>query len=316
MITLPTKKQLIDSREVLAKYIHTTPLFQSSILNEMTGADMYFKAENMQKMGAFKMRGAMHATLCLSDEQRSKGIATHSSGNFAQAMALSAKLLSIPAWAVMPSNAPAVKKAAVAAYGAKIIECEPTLEARESTLNQVVKEFDCTALHPYNAMDVIIGNSTAAQELFEQVNETLDFLIAPVGGGGLISGTALAAHYFSPTTRVIGAEPKLADDAYRSLKTGVMQPPLKPITIADGLRTSLGDITFPLIQQLVTEIKLADEDEIIEAMRLIWERMKIVVEPSSAITLAIVLKNKDFFKGKKIGLILSGGNVDLGKLPF
>lgn len=315
MIRTPTKTELLEARKRLEKYIHQTPVFQSTALNEIAGAQLFFKAENMQKMGAFKMRGAMHAALQLTKEQQQKGISTHSSGNFAQAMALSAKLLGIPAWAVMPSNAPQVKKAAVASYGATIIECEPTLEAREKTQEKVVKENQCTPLHPYNAIDVILGNSTATQEFLEQI-ESLDLIVSPVGGGGLISGTALAAHYFSPTTKVIGAEPKLADDAYRSLQTGILQPPLKPITIADGLRTALGDITFHFIQQFVEEIQLAEEAEIIEAMRLIWERMKIVVEPSSAITLAVVLKNKAFFKGKRIGLILSGGNVDLGKLPF
>lgn len=315
MIQTPTKTELLESRKRLANYIHKTPVFQSSALNEIAGAQLFFKAENLQKMGAFKMRGAMHATLQLTKEQQQKGISTHSSGNFAQAMALSAKLLGIPAWAVMPSNAPQIKKAAVASYGATIIECEPTLEAREKTQEQVVNENHCTPLHPYNHIDVILGNSTATQEFLEQV-DSLDIIVSPVGGGGLISGTALAAHYFSPKTRVIGAEPKLADDAYRSLQTGIIQPPLKPLTIADGLRTALGDITFHFIQKYVEEIQLAEESEIIEAMRLIWERMKIIVEPSSAITLAIVLKNKDFFKGKRIGLILSGGNVDLGKLPF
>jgi len=315
MIPTPTITELIKARKNLANYIHQTPVFQSTALNEMTGAQLFFKAENLQKMGAFKMRGAMYATLQLTKEEQQKGIATHSSGNFAQAMALSAKLLGIPAWAVMPSNAPQVKKAAVASYGATIIECEPTLEARETTLQKVVDKHQCTALHPYNDIDVILGNSTATQELLEQI-DALDFIISPVGGGGLISGTALAAHYLSPKTKVIGAEPKLADDAFRSLQTGVIQPPLKPLTIADGLRTALGTITFQFIQQYVDEIKLAEEDEIIEAMRLIWERMKIIVEPSSAITLAIVLKNKDYFKNKRIGLILSGGNVDLGKLPF
>lgn len=315
MIKTPSKTELLETRKRLNKYIHQTPVFQSTALNEMAGCELFFKAENLQKMGAFKMRGAMHAALQLSNEEQKKGIATHSSGNFAQAMALSAKLLGIPAWAVMPSNAPQVKKDAVASYGATIIECEPTLEARENTLKKVIEKHGCTPLHPYNAIDVILGNSTATQEILEQISH-LDYIVAPVGGGGLISGTALAAHYFSPKTKVIGAEPKLADDAFRSVKTGIIQAPLAPLTIADGLRTALGDITFYFIQNFVHEILLAEEDEIIHAMRLIWERMKIIVEPSSAITLAILLKNKDYFKGKRVGLILSGGNVDLGKLPF
>jgi len=315
MIKTPSKTELLLARKRLVNYIHQTPVFQSTALNDIAECKLFFKAENLQKMGAFKMRGAMHAALQLSPEEQKKGIATHSSGNFAQAMALSAKLLGIPAWAVMPSNAPQVKKDAVASYGATIIECEPTLEARENTLQKVIIQHGCTALHPYNALDVIIGNSTATQELLEQI-DILDFIVSPVGGGGLISGTALATHYFSSKTKVIGAEPKLADDAYRSLQTGIIQAPLPPLTIADGLRTALGNITFHFIQNYVEEIQLAEEDEIIQAMRLIWERMKIIVEPSSAITLAIVLKNKAYFKGKRVGLILSGGNVDLGKLPF
>jgi threonine dehydratase len=315
MQRIPTKAELIEARKKLIPYIHYTPIFQSKAINQIAEAELFFKAENMQKMGAFKMRGAMHATLQLSKEQQQKGIATHSSGNFAQAMALSAQLLGIPAWAVMPSNAPAVKKAAVASYGARIIECEPNLKAREAALEQVVNENHCTSLHPYNDYDVILGNSTASQEIFEQI-EKIDYLLSPVGGGGLISGTALAAHYFSPQTKVIGAEPKLADDAFRSLECGIIQAPTNTLTIADGLRTSLGDKTFFFIKEFVDQIQLAEEEEIIAAMRLIWERMKIIVEPSSAISLAVVLKNKNFYKGKRIALLLSGGNVDLGKLPF
>lgn len=315
MNKIPSQNELIEVIDRISKYIHVTPVFQSKYINEIAGAELFFKAENFQRMGAFKMRGALNASLQLSKEQLERGIATHSSGNFAQAMALSAKLLRIPAWAVMPKNAPSVKKAAVADYGAKIIECEPSLEARESTLLQIINKHNCTALHPYNDIDVILGNSTATQELLKQV-DSLDIIVSPVGGGGLISGTALAAHYFSPKTKIIGAEPQLANDAYLSLKTGVIQPALKPLTVADGLRTSLGDKTFFFIQKFVAEIQLAEENEIIDAMRLIWERMKIIVEPSSAITLAIVLKNKDFYKSKRIGLILSGGNVDLSNLPF
>jgi threonine dehydratase len=315
MIRTPEATALLDARQRLEKYIHKTPVFTSEAINQLAEAKLYFKAENMQKMGAFKMRAAMNATLMLTKEERSHGISTHSSGNFAQAVALSAKLLGIPAWVVMPRNAPQVKKDAVATYGAKIIECEPNLKAREQKLQEVVAKSACTALHPYNHVDVILGNSSAAQELFEQ-SENLDFLVTPVGGGGLISGTALACHYFSPETKVIGAEPKLADDAFRSLQSGILQPAPAPLTIADGLRTSLGDITFHFIKKYVENIQLADEDEIIHAMRLIWERMKIIVEPSSAVSLAIILKNKDYFKGRRIGIILSGGNVDLGKLPF
>ncbi len=315
MIQTPEVSELLDARERLAKYIHKTPIFTSEAINRMAEAKLYFKAENMQKMGAFKMRAAMNASLMLTKKDRARGISTHSSGNFAQAVALSAKLLGIPSWVVMPSNAPQVKKNAVATYGAQIIECEPNLKAREETLQELVDKYGCTALHPYNHIDVILGNSTVTQEIFEQTDD-LDFLVAPVGGGGLISGTALACHYFSPKTKVIGAEPHLADDAFRSIESGILQPAPAPLTIADGLRTSLGNITFHFIKNYVENIQLAEEKEIIDAMRLIWERMKIIVEPSSAVSLAIILKNKAYFKGHRIGIILSGGNIDLGKLPF
>ncbi|RXQ95907.1 pyridoxal-phosphate dependent enzyme [Ancylomarina salipaludis] len=310
-----SKENLLETHNRIKPYIHRTPILSSNLINEIAGAQLYFKCENFQKMGAFKMRGALNAVLQLSDEQKKCGVATHSSGNFAQALALAAKMQNIKAYIVMPENAPEVKKKAVKGYGGKIIECEANLEARETTLNKVVEETGATFLHPYNDYQVIQGQGTAAMELIEDYAD-LDFIIAPVGGGGLLAGTALAARHFSPKTKVIAGEPLGADDAWQSLEKGELIPQTNPKTIADGLLTSLGDKTFPLIQELVEKIIRVEEDEIVSAMRLIWERMKIIVEPSSAVALAAVLKEKDKFKGKKIGIILSGGNVDLGNLPF
>ena len=305
------KEELIQARKTLGNHIHNTPILKSRLLNELTECDLFFKCENLQKAGAFKMRGAMHKLLSLSNEERAKGVATHSSGNFGSALALSAQILGIPATIIMPLNAPQVKKNAVAAYGATIIECEPTLEARESTTVEFIQKSGATACHPYNDPQVILGNSTAAQEIFEEVIP--DAIIAPIGGGGLMSGTALACEFFSPKTIAFGVEPEGADDAFRSVRDGFIHPSIAPQTIADGLRTSLGEQTFPIIRDQVQEILLVNDDEILFAMKLIWERLKIIVEASSAITFAAVLKNKKLFKEKKVALILSGGNVDLEK---
>jgi threonine dehydratase len=279
----------------------------------MSGAQLFFKCENLQKMGAFKMRGAANAILQLNAEARQKGVATHSSGNFAQALALSANMLGVKAYIVMPSNSPAVKKAAVKGYGGEIIECEPTLQAREDTLQKVVEQTGATFIHPFNDENVIMGQGTAALELLEEIPD-LDVIISPVGGGGLLGGTALAAHFFSPTTTVIAAEPLGADDAWQSKNAGYIIPQSNPQTIADGLRTSLGDKTFPIIRDLVEDIVRVEEQEIVEALRLLMERMKLVVEPSGAVPLAALLKEKERFAGKRIGIILSGGNVDLKTL--
>lgn len=294
-------------------YIHRTPVMTCHTLDEMAGASLFFKCENFQKMGAFKMRGAANAILQLSDEARQRGVATHSSGNFAQAIALSAQMLGIPAYIVMPSNSPAVKKAAVRGYGGEIIECEPTLAARESTLAEVVERTGATFIHPFNDDKVIMGQGTAALEFLQDVKD-LDLLIAPVGGGGLVGGTALAAHYFSPKTKVWAAEPAGANDAWQSKQAGHIVPQTNPQTIADGLRTSLGDKTWPIIRDYVERIVLVEENEIMAALRLLMERMKIVVEPSGAVALAAVLKEKKALAGKRVGIILSGGNVDLKAL--
>lgn len=310
-----TLKDLQETHQRIKPFIHNTPVLSSSLINEILGADVYFKCENFQKMGAFKMRGALNAVLQLSDEQGEFGVATHSSGNFAQALALAAKFQNIKAYIVMPENAPEVKKKAVKDYGGKVIECEANLEARETTLNKVVADTGATFLHPYNDYQVIAGQGTAAMELIEE-HANLDYIVAPVGGGGLLAGTALATYYLSPKTKVIAGEPLGADDAWQSMEKGTLIPQTNPQTIADGLLTSLGDKTFPIIRDLVEKIVRVEEDEIVAAMRLIWERMKIIVEPSSAVALAAILKEKEKYQSKKIGVILSGGNVDLGNLPF
>ena len=299
----------------ISPYIHKTPVLSSQMLNEMTGAELYFKCENFQKMGAFKMRGAMYAILQLSKEQQQKGVVTHSSGNFAQALALAARQLGIKAYIVMPENAPQVKKNAVKGYGGIITKCKATLEARETTARQIQEEKGATFVHPFNDFNVILGNATAGKELLE-THPDLDGIVVPIGGGGLISGIALSTRAWNPKCKVIGAEPVNVDDAYRSFLSGKIEHNITTDTIADGLKTSLGDITFAIIRNYVDSIIRVTEDEIKAAMFLIWERMKIIVEPSSAVTLAAVLKSKAEFKGKKTGLIVSGGNVDLKKLNF
>ena len=295
--------------------IHRTPVLTSETLNRTSGAQLFFKCENFQRAGAFKMRGAANATLSLSKTDRNQGVATHSSGNHGQALAKAAQSVGIPAYIVMPRTAPEVKKRAVAEYGAEIIFCEPTLQAREDTLAQVIDRTKATFVHPYNNDQVITGQATAALELIEDTEE-LDVLMAPVGGGGLLSGTALSTHYLLPQATVIAGEPTGADDAYRSLQAGEIIPSEQPNTIADGLLTSLGNKTFPIIQAYVKEIITVSDEEIITAMRLIWERMKIIIEPSCAVPLAALLSRASDFSDKRIGIILTGGNVDLTSLPF
>jgi threonine dehydratase len=310
-----SKKNLLETHNRIKPFIHKTPILTSRLINEMIGAEIYFKCENFQRMGAFKMRGATNAILQLSNTEKEFGVATHSSGNFAQALSLAAKQLNIKAYIVMPSNAPDIKKNAVKGYGGQVIECVPTLEARETTLNEVVNKTGAIFLHPYNDYQVIQGQATAAMELIEE-HDDLDTIFAPVGGGGLLSGTALATTHFSPNTKVIAGEPMGADDAWQSFQKGEIVPQTNPKTIADGLLTSLGDKTFAIIKDHVEDIVRVEEDEIISAMHLVWERMKIVIEPSSAVALAALIKSKEKYKGKKVGVILSGGNVQLDKLPF
>lgn len=309
------RQTLIETHNRIKPFIHNTPVLTSQLLNEKAGCHLFFKCENFQKMGAFKMRGAANAILSLSDREKQCGVVTHSSGNFAQAVALAAQKLGIKAYIVMPKNAPQVKKDAVKTYEGKIIECKSTPQAREVTANRVKEEKGAIFLHPSNQDEVIYGNSTVAIELLEE-QPNLDVILTPVGGGGLIAGTALAAHYFSKNCEVIGGEPAEADDAYRSLISGKIETNTSFHTVADGLRTHLGDRNFSIIQKHVKKIIKVEEDEIINAMQLIWERLKIVIEPSSAVPFAAVLKNKEDFKNKNVGVILSGGNVDVRQLPF
>ncbi|QHL87018.1 pyridoxal-phosphate dependent enzyme [Nibribacter ruber] len=310
-----TREELLATQTRIASYIHRTPVLTSRLLDEMAGARLFFKCENFQRMGAFKMRGAVNAILQLSEEQRAKGVVTHSSGNFAQALALAAQSIGVKAYIVMPENAPQVKKDAVVGYGGQIIECASTPIAREEMAAQVEKETGAYFIHPSNDLEVILGQGTAVLELLQDYPD-LDYVFSPVGGGGLIGGTALAAHYFGQNCKVVGGEPFGADDAYRSLQSGLIESNETTNTIADGLRTQLGDINFPIIKEHVEKIIRVEEKEIVAAMRLIWERLKIVIEPSSAVAFAALLKEKQSYAGKKVGIILSGGNVDVTKLPF
>ncbi|WP_103072221.1 threonine ammonia-lyase [Aquimarina sediminis] len=310
-----TIQELQNCHQSIIPYIHRTPILTSNLLNKISGAQLFFKCENFQRMGAFKMRGATSAILKLSEIQKSKGVVTHSSGNFAQALSLAAKSLGVKAYIVMPSDAPQVKKEAVKEYEGEIIECPPTLKDRVQTATLIQKEKGATFIHPSNDLDVILGQGTAAIELLQDYT-ALDYIFTPVGGGGLIAGTALAAHFYGNDCKVIGGEPYEADDAYRSLRSGVIETNKTANTIADGLKTQLGDINFPIIQKHIYQIIRVEEQEIIAAMQLVWERLKIVIEPSSAVAFAALLKDKEQFKNKKVGIVISGGNVDLKKLPF
>ncbi|MEL7020957.1 MAG: pyridoxal-phosphate dependent enzyme [Bacteroidota bacterium] len=311
----PTFQDIATVHQAIAPFIHRTPVLQSESINRIAGATLFFKCENFQKIGAFKMRGACSAGLALTKEERVRGLATHSSGNHAQAVAMTAKQMNIPAYIVMPENSPEVKRKATAGYGAHITLCKPTLQAREQTLSEVVADTGATFIHPYNHYDVIAGQATCAKELIEEV-DALDTIIAPIGGGGLMSGTAITTRHLLPQARIVGAEPKLVNDAYLSWKAGHIVKNTRTDTIADGLKTNLGEKTFAVIQQYVDDIITVSEAEIIAAMRLIWERMKIIIEPSCAVVLAIVLQQKEKFAGQRIGLIITGGNVDVGQLPF
>lgn len=308
-----TARHITDAHERIRSYIHETPVHQSQTINTLVQGEVFFKCENFQKIGAFKARGGMNAVLSLSDEQRKNGIATHSSGNHAQAIAYAARQTGCKAYIVMPENSPAVKVNAVKGYGAEVFFCEATQQAREAMLQELVNKTGAVFIHPYNNYEVITGQATCAKELLAQV-PALDHILAPVGGGGLLSGTLLSAHHFSPAARVYAAEPEGAADAQLSLRNGRMEKAPYIKTIADGLLTTLGDKTFPIIRQYVQDILTVSDEEIIAAMRLLYERMKLVVEPSGAVTLAAVLKNKELFAGKRTGVIISGGNAELHKL--
>ncbi len=311
----PSRAEIEAAHARLAGKAHRTPVLTSSYFDERLGAELYFKCENFQKVGAFKFRGAMNAVATLGEEEKKRGVVTHSSGNHAQALALAARIAGVSATIVCPRNAPAVKLEAVRGYGARVLLCEPTLEAREAGVAKVIAETGAVLVHPYNDLRIIAGQATAAKELLEETGE-LDVVLAPVGGGGLLSGTALAAAYFSPATRVVGAEPAGADDAARSLERDEIVPSVAPKTIADGLLTSLGELTFAVIRRRVERIVTVDDHAIVSAMRRVWERMKIVIEPSSAVPVAALLEGELDVRGRRVGVIFSGGNVDLARLPW
>jgi threonine dehydratase len=311
----PTFEDVLAAAERIKDCVHRTPVMTSRAVHGIAGATLYFKCENLQKVGAFKARGATNAVLSLDDEAAGRGVATHSSGNHAAALAYAAGIRGVPAHVVMPSSAPPVKKAAVAGYGALITECEPTLKAREATLDEVVRRTGATFIHAYDNPMVIAGQGTASLELMTDVPD-LDVVMAPVGGGGLMSGTAIAVASSRPDIAIWGSEPAAADDAFRSLRDGTLYPSVKPKTIADGLLTSLSDRTFRILSERLEGILTVSEENIIRAMRLLWERMKLVVEPSGAVPLAAVLEHADRFVDCRVGLIISGGNVDLDHLPW
>lgn len=308
-----TRDILDAARNRIQPYIYQSPVLTCSYINELLGGELFFKCENFQKIGAFKIRGGMNAVLSLSEEERKKGIATHSSGNHAQAIALAARMVGTRAYIVMPENSPQVKINAVRGYGAEVFLCAPTLEARESTLQEVVNRTGATFIHPFNDERVIAGQASCAKELLDEI-PGLQNLIAPVGGGGLLSGTLLSAHYYSPETFVYAAEPEGAADAVLSVQNGKIEKAPYVKTIADGLLTTLGSITFPIIQEHVKQVLTVSDEEIIRSMKLFYERMKLVVEPSGAVTLAAVLRHRNLFTGKRTGVIISGGNVDILQL--
>ncbi len=309
---IPTEQSITQAHERIKPYVHHTPVQTSASIDALVGCQVFFKCENFQNVGAFKARGAMNAALSLSSRDLEKGLATHSSGNHAQAVARAARIFGVKSYIVMPHNVSAIKKKGVIAYGGEIFDCETSIQSRESTLAEVIKKTGASEIHPFNNYDVIAGQATAAKEFFEEVSD-LDFIIVPVGGGGLLSGTALAAKYFSSETIVIAGEPEGADDTFRSIQSGKIEPS-QANSIADGLLAALGNKTFAIIYENVKEIITVSDKEIIGAMRLIWERMKIIIEPSSAVPFAAVLKTTEKFKNRKIGIILSGGNVDLETL--
>ncbi|RIV19977.1 pyridoxal-phosphate dependent enzyme [Fibrisoma montanum] len=314
-ITLDTIR---DAHDRIRPHVHRTAVLTNQTINERAGAELFFKCENFQKIGAFKARGGLNAVLQLTPDERRFGVTTHSSGNHAQAIAYAARQISIPAYIVMPRTAPQVKKDAVRGYGAEVIECEPTLDAREEGVRDVMARTGAAMVHPFDDDRVIAGQATAAKELIEDFGQDrpFDVILAPVGGGGLLSGTALTTHYLSPGTTVVAGEPDGAADAIRSFQSGQVEKAPYINTIADGLLTTLSDRTLAIIREHVSEILTVSDEEIIAAMRLVWERMKIIIEPSCAVPLAVVLTNSERFAGQKLGIILTGGNVDLGKLPF
>jgi threonine dehydratase len=312
---LPTLADIHTAHKRIKPFIHRTPVMTSQQLNKIFDCELFFKCENLQKVGAFKFRGATNAVLSLSEIEKKRGVVTHSSGNHAAALSLAAGMNGVKAFIVMPESAPAVKKNAVAGYGAEITYCKPTLQSREETTRIIMEKTGATLIHPYDNFNVICGQGTAAMELLDDKKD-LEVIIAPIGGGGLMSGTSTTVKSINEKIQVVGAEPLNANDAYISFNTGKLTPSVNPLTIADGLLTSLSELTFTIIRKNVDIIFTAKEESIAECMRLVWERMKIIIEPSSATVLAIIKENPDFFRTKRVGLILTGGNVDFKKLPF
>jgi len=312
---IPTYEDVIAAHARIEPYIHRTPVLTSSYFNELTGAQLFFKCENFQKAGAFKVRGACNAVFGLDDETAKKGVATHSSGNHALSLSYAAGRRGIPVTVVMPRTAPEAKKAAVRGYGGTVVECEPSTSSREAVFAEVVAASGADFVHPYNDPRVIAGQATCSKELVEDIPD-LDAVVAPIGGGGMISGSCLTLSNISPDTKIYAAEPLNADDAYRSFKAGHIIADDAPQTVADGLKVPLKELTWHFVSNHVEDILLATEQEIIDAMYLTWQRMKIVIEPSCAVPLAVILKNRAVFEGKRVGVIITGGNVDLDKLPW
>jgi threonine dehydratase len=312
---IPSLSDIKRAHTRIGNYIVRTQIMTSQTINEMIGGEVFFKCENFQKVGAFKMRGAANVIMSYRPEERVNGFVTHSSGNHAQAVALASKVAGTKAYIVMPNNAPQVKKDAVIGYGAEVTFCEPTEEARVATCEKIMKKTGAIQVHPFNDARIIAGQATAAKEFIEEQTE-LDYMISPVGGGGLAAGSALTLNYISPATKMILAEPKEVDDTYQSFTSGKLTGVKNPKSIADGLLVSVGDLNFEIIKKHVEAVYRVEEQEIIDAMRLMWERMKIIIEPSSAVAVAALIKNKEKFAGKKTGVILTGGNVQLNNLPF
>lgn len=314
-MVIPVYEDVVAAHERIKPYIHRTPVLTSSFLNGLAGAELFFKCENFQKAGAFKARGASNAVFSLSDEQAKNGVATHSSGNHGLSLSYAAGRRGIPCTVVMPRTAPQAKKDAVKGYGGRVVECEPSTSSREAVFAEVVAETGAEFVHPYNDPRVIAGQATCSRELLEQV-DGLDAVIAPIGGGGMISGTCLTLSTIAPKVKIYAAEPEQADDAYRSFKAGHIIADDAPETVADGLKVPLKELTWHFVSNYVTDILTASESEIVAAMKMTWMRMKIVMEASSSVPLATILKNREIFAGKRVGVIITGGNVDLDKLPW
>jgi threonine dehydratase len=315
LLNVPSKLDIVTTHERIRPFINRTPILSSDKINEICGCEVFFKCENLQKIGAFKARGGINAALSLEKDQVKNGICTHSSGNHAQAVALAAKMLGVKAYIVMPSNAPKPKVNGVIELGAELIFCEPTLEARENGVKEIIEKTGAIFIHPFDNYDVIAGQATASKELLEEKPD-LDAILTPVGGGGLLSGTGLSAKYFSKKTKVYAGEPEGAADAVLSFKSGRVEKAPYIKTIADGLLTNLSEKTLAIIMETVTDILLVSDDEIIAALKLVFEHLKIIIEPSCAVPLAALIKNKELFKSQQVGIILSGGNVDLSQLIF